>query len=494
MRESGKRRVPFQIVTVPRDFGGYAPRKGIQTMYRIDFSHPVSVYFVGIGGCGMSSLARILSNAGFQVAGSDRSKSAYTKMLESEGVTVLYGQRAENITDRIDCAVYTSAVPKDNPERVALEEKNIPCLTRAQLLGQIMQYYQTPIAVSGTHGKTTTASMISEILLQAGLDPTVSVGGILKSIGGNSRVGNTGYMVAEADEYTNSFLDFHPKIGVILNIEEDHPDFFKDLADIRSSFRRFAQLLPADGCLIINGDIPDVGEITEGLPCRVITYGGTDRADYYPEDITYDQVGCPSFTLRSPGRAPRRFTLGVRGEHNVSNALAALALADLLSIDDSVINQALLSYHGADRRFEYKGTVGGVTIFDDFAHHPTEISATLKTAAKYPHNRIWCVFQPHTYTRTKALLKQFAEALTLADRVVLADIYPSREPVSLGASLGIHSRMLQQEIQALGRECDYFPTFDEIENFLLENCIKGDLLITMGAGDVVKIGENLLGN
>ena len=445
-------------------------------MYQIKFDDPIHIYFIGIGGISMSGLAEILLSEHFRISGSDRAPSDLTRRLEEKGAVIHYGQRAENLTPDIDLVVYTSAIRPDNPEMLAAGDLGIATLTRGQLLGQIMKNYKMPIAVSGTHGKTTTASMISEILLQAGLDPTVSVGGILKSIGGNSRVGNTGYMVAEADEYTNSFLDFHPKIGVILNIEEDHPDFFKDLADIRSSFRRFAQLLPADGCLIINGDIPDVGEITEGLPCRVITYGGTDRADYYPEDITYDQVGCPSFTLRSPGRAPRRFTLGVRGEHNVSNALAALALADLLSIDDSVINQALLSYHGADRRFEYKGTVGGVT------------------AAKYPHNRIWCVFQPHTYTRTKALLKQFAEALTLADRVVLADIYPSREPVSLGASLGIHSRMLQQEIQALGRECDYFPTFDEIENFLLENCIKGDLLITMGAGDVVKIGENLLGN
>ena len=463
-------------------------------MYQIDFNHPVSVYFVGIGGCGMSSLAEILTTAGFRVSGSDRSRSVYTDMLESKGITVFYGQRAENITDSIDCAVYTSAVPKDNPEYIALHEMNIPCLTRAQLLGQIMKNYQTPIAVSGTHGKTTTTSMISEILLKAELDPTLSIGGILKAIGGNSRVGSSEYFVAEADEYTNSFLSFFPKIGIILNIEEDHPDFFKDLADIRCSFRKFAELLPADGYLIINNTIPDIKEITKGLPCSVITYGTDPGADYYSSDITYNEVGCPSFTLHSSGHAPRQFSLQVRGEHNVSNTLAAVALADLLSIDSKTVAEALHDYSGADRRFEYKGTVGGVTIIDDFAHHPTEISATLKAAAKYPHKTLWCVFQPHTYTRTKALLKEFAEALTLADQVVLADIYPSREPVSLGASLGIHSEMLQHEIQALGKECHYFPTFDEIENFLLENCINGDLLITMGAGDVLKIGEKLLGN
>ena len=463
-------------------------------MYQIDFNHPVSVYFVGIGGSGMSSLAEILANAGFRVSGSDRSRSAYTDMLEAKGVTVFYGQRAENITDTIDCAVFTSAVPKDNPELLALHEKNIPCMTRAELMGQIMKHYDTPIAVSGTHGKTTTTSMIGEILLKAGLDPTLSVGGILKTIGGNFRLGHSGYFVAEADEYTNSFLHFFPRIGIILNIEEDHPDFFKDLADIRRSFRKFAQLLPADGCLIINDAIPNREEITNGLPCRVITYGTGPEADYYSGDISYDETGCPSFTLYSPEHAPRRLALQVRGEHNVSNALAAIALADLLSIDPKTSGEALHEYGGAARRFEYKGTVGGVTIIDDFAHHPTEIAATLKAAANYPHKTLWCVFQPHTYTRTKALLKEFARALTLADRIVLADIYPSREPVSLGVTLGINSRILQQEIQSLGKTCDYFSTFDEIENFLLENCIKGDLLITMGAGDVLKIGENLLGN
>ena len=463
-------------------------------MYQIDFNHPVSVYFVGIGGSGMSSLVEILTAAGFRVSGSDRSKSVYTDMLESKGITVFYGQRAENITDSIDCAVYTSAVPKDNPEYIALQEKKIPCLTRAQLMGQIMKNYRTPIAVSGTHGKTTTTSMISEILLKAELDPTISIGGILKTIGGNARVGKSEYFVAEADEYTNSFLNFYPKIGIILNIEEDHPDFFKDLADIRRSFRKFAELLPADGFLIINSAIPDINEITEGLSCGIITYGTDPEADYYSGDITYDEMGCPSFTLHNRGQEPRQFSLQVRGEHNVSNALAAVALADLLSIDSGIVSGALHDYSGTDRRFEYKGTVGGVTIIDDFAHHPTEIAATLKAAAKYPHKTLWCVFQPHTYTRTKALLKEFAEALTLADHIVLADIYPSREPVSLGMSLGIHSEMLQREILALGKECHYFPTFDEIENYLLENCINGDLLITMGAGDVLKIGESLLGN
>lgn len=458
-------------------------------MYQIDFQHPCSVYFVGIGGVSMSGLAEILADAGFRVYGSDRAHSALTDMLESRGITVFYGQRAENITDDLNLVVFTSAIHPDNPEYVAAHQKNIPCLTRAELLGQLMKNYDTPIAVSGTHGKTTTTSMVSEILLRADTDPTLSIGGVLKTIGGNIRVGRSGYFVTEACEYTNSFLSFFPKIGLILNIEEDHLDFFKDLADIRHSFRKFAELLPADGCLIINRDIENLQEITDGLPCRVITFGHDDTADYYPSEIAYDDFGHPAFLLHSHGKSSRRLSLCVPGEHNVMNALAAAALADYLGINTDITDTALHGFSGADRRFEYKGTVGGVTIIDDYSHHPTEIAAALKAAANYPHKTLWCVFQPHTYTRTKAFMKEFAQALALADKIVLADIYAARET----DTLGISSETLKEEIEALGHEAFYFPTFNEIEKFLLENCINGDLLITMGAGDVLKIGENLLG-
>lgn len=464
-------------------------------MYQIDFNHPSSIYFVGIGGISMSGLAEILSDAGFHVSGSDRSRSALTDMLEQKGISVFYGQRAENITDDIDCVVFTSAISPDNPEYIATMERQIPYLTRAQLLGELMQNYQTPIAISGTHGKTTTTSMVSEILLQADTDPTLSIGGILKSIGGNIRVGKTDLFVTEACEYTNSFLSFFPKVSIILNIEEDHLDFFKDLADIRHSFREFAKLLPADGCLIINGAIPDYREITDGLSCRVITYSNAATtsdgtpADYYFSDIRRNELGHPTFLLHGPNEKTQEFSLQVPGDHNISNALAAIALADLLQIDRENTTKGLHAFTGTDRRFEYKGTIGGVTVIDDYAHHPTEITATLTAAQDYPHKTLWCVFQPHTYTRTKAFLKDFAKALSLADKVVLADIYAARET----DTLGISSETLQEELLALGQETFYFPSFDEIENFLLENCTNGDLLITMGAGDVHKIGENLLG-
>ncbi len=457
-------------------------------MYQIDFHKPIRIYFIGIGGISMSGLAEILVAEDFLVSGSDRAPSELTRMLEDRGVKVFYGQKEENLTEDIDLVVYTAAIKSDNPELLAAQKLNIPTLTRAELLGQMMKNYETPIAISGTHGKTTTTSMISQILLSAEADPTLSIGGIYRPIGGNIRVGSSELFVTEACEYTNSFLSFFPKIGIILNIEEDHLDFFKDLSDIRNSFRRFAQLCPKDGALIINGDIERYEELTEGLSCRVITYGLSSGSDYTASQIVYDEAGFPSFTLSGQEGGERRFSLRVHGDHNILNALAAIALADLLGLSDDVIREGLTAFTGTDRRFEYKGQVNGVSIIDDYAHHPTEIRATLNAALQYPHRRLWCVFQPHTYTRTKAFLEEFASALTLADEIVLADIYAAREK----DTLGISSETLQEKIRSLGHSCHYFPTFEAIEKYLLENCTKDDLLITMGAGDIVKVGENLL--
>ncbi len=463
-------------------------------MYNFDFKNPVHVYFIGIGGISMSGLAQILIKEGFKISGSDSKESAMTRTLSDMGVKIFYGQKAENIADSdpIDVVVYTAAIHPDNPEFKAASEAGIPMMTRAELLGQIMKEYDLPVAISGTHGKTTTTSMLSKILLEADTDPTLSIGGMFKDIGGNIRVGNSEYFVTEACEYTNSFLSFFPKISVITNIDADHLDFFKDLDDIRHSFKKFAQILPDDGTLIINGDIDNRSEITDGLKCSIVTYGSSSDFDYYPTDIAYDNQGNPSFTAHLPEGKELKVSLAVPGLHNVYNALAAIAVANLLNIEEKHIVSALKLFLGTGRRFEYKGEIGGVTIIDDYAHHPTEIRATLTAAQNYPHNKIWCVFQPHTYTRTKALLNEFAEALSLSDHVVLADIYAAREK----DNLGISSKTLADKIKSLGHECNYFPTlesFNEIEKFLLQNCTKGDLLITMGAGDVVKIGDELLG-
>ena len=457
-------------------------------MYKIDFNHPMHIHFIGIGGISMSGLAEILLKEGFTVSGSDTKESPLTKKLESRGAHIVYGQSAENITPGIGCVVYTAAINRSNPELIEAVAQKIPMLTRAELLGQLMKNYDTPIAVSGTHGKTTTTSMISHILLEADMDPTISVGGILKAIGGNIRVGSSGTFITEACEYTNSFLHFFPKISVILNIEEDHLDFFKDLEDIRHSFHQFAALLPDDGTLVINGDIKDYPEIYSGLSCNVVTYGSSSDFDYSADNIAYDENGHVSFDLILHGEKTDRIRLSVTGDHNVSNALSAIAVADLLDIPMEVTKKGLLSFTGTDRRFEYKGEFNGVTVVDDYAHHPTEIAATLKAAQHSPHNSVWCVFQPHTYTRTKAFFHEFAEALSHADHLVLADIYAARET----DTLGISSADLAEETAKLGTDTHYFPSFGEIEAFLRENCRPGDLLITMGAGDVVTVGEDLL--
>ncbi len=459
-------------------------------MYEIDFNTPIHVHFIGIGGISMSGLAQVLLSKGFTVSGSDNLKSALTEELEKAGAKVFIGQRASNISEDIDLVVYTAAIHEDNPEFARCVELSLPMLSRAQFLGQLMRNYKNAIAVSGTHGKTTTSSMASEILMAADLDPTLSIGGILKSINGNIRVGGSDVFLTEACEYTNSFLNFFPKIGIILNVEEDHMDFFKDIHEIRESFHKFAKLIPADGILLINHEIEGREIITADLNCPAKTFGFTPECDYYASDLEIDDHGNYHFNFHTPAGNVQEIMLEVVGKHNVCNALAALAMADFLQIPLETAARGLQAFTGTDRRFEFKGSIGGVNIIDDYAHHPTEIAATLEAAKNYPHQHLWCVFQPHTYTRTKAFLAEFAEVLSKAEHVVLADIYAARET----NTLGISSKDLQKEIIKLGGDCKYFPSFDEIENFLLENCIPGDLLITMGAGDVVKIGEKLLGN
>lgn len=458
-------------------------------MYEIDFEHPCRVHFIGIGGISMSGFAELMHRMGFTVSGSDRQESKFTKHLESLGISIVYGQRAENITNDIKLVIYTAAIAQDNPELTQAREYKIPTLTRAAMVGQVMKNYPSAIAISGTHGKTTTTSMAAELFLQAGLDPTVSVGGVLDAIGGNIRVGHSEHFITEACEYTNSFLQFFPTVGIILNIEEDHMDFFKDIDDIRNSFRAFAKLLPANGALIINADIENYEAITKELDCQVLTYSlNNTNAAFRATDISFDEKGCGAFTSIINGKNAGRFTLQVPGLHNISNCLACLALASLYEIENDTIQDALTAFHGTERRFEYKGKKNGFTIIDDYAHHPTEITGTLSTAAKIPHGKLWCAFQPHTYTRTRAFLKEFAESLCGADEIILLDIYAAREK----DPGDISSLTLAAELEKLGKRVHYFPTFDEAEKFILENLVDDDLLITIGAGNVVEIGENLL--
>ena len=457
-------------------------------MFQVDFNIPRHVHFIGIGGISMSGLAEILLGKGFRISGSDNNASALTKHLEEAGAVVMIGQSADHISPDTDLVVYTAAIHPDNPEFIAAKEQGIPMLSRAQLLGQIMQNYDLPINIAGTHGKTTTTSMCAHILMRAGLDPTVTLGGILPSIGGNIRVGGTKYFVAEACEYTNSFLSFFPKIELILNVDADHLDFFKDLDDIASSFHRFAALLPEDGTLIINRDTAKYDVVTDHLACGIITYSLNGDADYMAEDIHFDENGCASFVCLERGKPLGNIRLCIPGMHNVSNSLAVIALSRKLGLSPEIIAQGIADFHGADRRFERKGTAFGATIIDDYAHHPTEIRAIITAALQTPHKKLWVVFQPHTYTRTKALLPDFADALSLADHIVLSDIYAAREV----NTVGISSEDLRAEIEKRGTRADYFSSFEEILEFLKTQLKEGDLLITMGAGNIVDVGEDLL--
>ncbi|MBB5196978.1 UDP-N-acetylmuramate--L-alanine ligase [Anaerocolumna cellulosilytica] len=466
-------------------------------MYHINFKNPMKVHFIGIGGISMSGLAELLHTMGFQVTGSDAHKSKITDHLEALGIKVFLGQRAANITTDMKLVVYTTAVKENNPEYQEVLLKDIPMIDRAELLGQVMLNFGDAIAVAGTHGKTTTTSMISLILMEAGLDPTISLGGILDNIGGNIRIGKSEHFITEACEYTNSFLKFNPTRSIILNVEAEHLDFFKDIDDIYLSFRQFADRLPENGLLIVNGEIENLSYLTKDLACPFISYS-TDAntttvpgaaSHFHAANITYDEFGYGHYDLYENGSFLIHIDLKVIGIHNISNSLPAIALARSLNIPLETIKDALILFTGTERRFQYKGTIGGVTVIDDYAHHPTEVTATLTAAKNYPHKTTWCVFQPHTYTRTKAFLTEFAKALSLADKVVLADIYAARE----NNPGDISSKDLQAELLKIGKEAYYLESFDEIENFLLENCTNGDLLITMGAGDVVTIGESLLG-
>ena len=449
------------------------------------FSH---VYFIGIGGVSMSGLAEIMKHKGFQVSGSDIKESATIRHLRQIGIPVAIGHRKENIVPDVDLVVYTAAVKEDNPEMIEAHRRNIPVMDRAELLGKVMDSYALPIAVSGTHGKTTTSSMIADILLTAQKDPTISIGGFLPSIDSNIRIGGQEYFVAEACEYFDSFLKFRPAIAVILNIEEDHLDYFKDIHQIRHSFQSFAGKVPETGTVIIHSAIDNPEEITKDTAANVITYGFDPETSQWTADhIVHLPNGKNSFDVIYQGQNMGRICLQVPGEHNISNALAACAACYAAGIDMESIRLGLGAFTGTKRRFQYKGVFQGVTVIDDYAHHPTEIKATLAAAQNVEHHTIWCVFQPHTYTRTKALLEEFSTAFSNADQVIIADIFAAREK-DTGL---IHSRDLVARMIEKGIHAQYMDSFQTIASYLRKHCKPGDLVITMGAGDVYLIGESL---
>lgn len=446
------------------------------------------VHFIGIDGISMSGLAEILLSLGYKITGSDIKASNRTQKLEKLGARVSTYHSRSNVSDQ-DLVVYTAAVKQDNPELQQARKLNIPIMDRATLLGKLMKGYPYAVAVAGTHGKTTTTSMLSSILIDSGMDPTVHIGAELGSIGGTIKIGSSGYFVTEACEYCGSFLKSFPYLAVILNIEFDHADYFRDIEHTRDTFLQFARLVPKNGYIVACADDQNTAEIIKQVECKVVTFGiNSEAADWQAQSIRYDSSGRASFTAVNRDKAAFQLKLNIPGIHNVYNALAATVAASLLGSGSRDIVRALSGFTGANRRFELKGTVNDVRVIDDYAHHPTEIKTTLKAAKNCGCRRTWCVFQPHTYTRTKSLLEDFSNSFEDADRVIVCDIYSAREK-DTGE---INSGMLADKIAAKGGNAVYIPKFEEIVKYLEENTAPGDLVITMGAGDIDKVGEMFL--
>lgn len=448
------------------------------------------IHFIGIGGISMSGLAEILLNHGYEITGSDIRSSNITHKLEKMGIKIFIGHSEENIKNP-DLVVYTAAIKENNPELVKARKLGIPCIDRATLLGNIMKKYPYGIAVSGTHGKTTTTSMVTMIMLEAGLDPTVHIGGELEAIGGNTKIGGNDYFIAEACEYVESFLKFHPYLAIILNIELDHVDYFRDIEHVKEAFSKFVSLVPENGYVVLCADDANALSLLNKVKGKTITYGiKSEDAQFTAKDIVFDEMGCASYKLFKDGKKVTTIKLNIPGIHNVNNSLAAIAACNTLGCSITHIKQGLQKFKGARKRFELKGYVGGIKVVDDYAHHPSEVKATLKAAKNCAHSKIWCVFQPHTYTRTKSLMDEFAKSFANADVVIVSDIYAARE-----ADTGeVHASMLAERIRENGDSAVYISGFEEIVKFLENNVNPGDLVITMGAGDISKVGEMFIKN
>lgn len=449
-----------------------------------EFLRPgAKAHLMGIGGVSMEPLAEVLHGAGIAVSGSDMRQSEATDQLQKLGIPVAIGHAAENVAGA-ELVIRTAAVHDDNPEIIAARAAGIPVFERSQAWGAIMRDYQNALCISGTHGKTTTTSMCTHIALAAGLDPTVMIGGTLPALSSDRpkgyRVGKGDTIILESCEYCNSFLSFFPTVAVILNIEEDHLDFFKDLADIQRSFRKFAELTLPKGSVVVNADDPNACAVVAGLDA--FTFGLEPGAECTAANLTWEK-GLPRFDIVVHGEVYAHVKLRVFGRHNVSNALAAAAAAYVMGLPGGAVKEGLESFGGAGRRFERLGTCNGADVYDDYAHHPGEITALLKGVKPLGYQRVVCAFQPHTYTRTKALFGEFVEALKLADVAVLTDIYAARETDTLGVS----SAQLAEAVPG----ALYYPTLNDLEAGLRALAKPGDLLLLVGAGDIDSVGRAL---
>lgn len=449
-----------------------------------------NIHMIGIGGVSMSGIAEILLNFGFNVTGSDASASEITEILNKKGIQVTIGHDLNSIANS-DLIVYSAAIKQDDPEMLEAKRLNIPTIERADFLGELTRCFEDTIAISGTHGKTTTTSMISLCFLEALKDPSIQVGAILKQIDGNYKVGNSEHFIIEACEYVESFLKFSPKAEVILNIDNDHLDYFKTFENIKNAFIKYVKLLPDNGLLVINGDDANCLDLPNYTKSKSLSYGITNKhTDFFAVNIVFDNDGFPEFDVYSKDGFYDKIKLHVPGTHNVLNCLACIALCNEYGISKDIIKSALSKFTGAHRRFEFKGKVNGASIYDDYGHHPTEIVATAKSLMNKKYNESWVVFQPHTYSRTKTLLEDFAKALLNFDNIIVLDIYAAREK----NTYNISSKDLVDKIISLGKDAKYIPDFYECVSYIKENAKENDIIMTLGAGTVTQIGPMLLKN
>ena len=433
------------------------------------------LHFVGIGGSGMCPMAELLMHRGYEISGSDQNESDTLDRVKSWGIPVYMGHSPENIGEA-EAVVYTAACKSDNPELVAAREKGVPTLERSVMLGMLTEKYPQLVAVSGTHGKTTTTAMLTQIFIEAGADPSAIIGGKLPIINSNCRVGKSDTIICEACEYVDTFLQLHPAVSLILNIEPDHLDYFKTLDNIVKSFRQFA--VQTDRLLVVNAANQSVMEAVEGLEREVVSFGLDSSCDYYPAALNEEPSACEDFTLMCRGEALGMVNLAVPGKHNMLNALAAAAAAHSLGIPPEAICSALEHFGGVHRRFEILGQFDGVTVADDFAHHPTELTAVLSSAMRMGYRQVWAVFQPHTYSRTYTFLNDFAEALALPDHLIMTEILAVREE----NTYNIHTSDLAAKVPG----SVWFDSFDKIAEYVMENAKPGDLILTLGGGDIYK--------
>ena len=446
------------------------------------------IHMIGIGGVSMSGIAEIMKHWGFTVTGSDRTESDTTKKLNLDGIHVVIGHDIKML-EKADVVVYTAAISKDDPEYVRAKELGIETVERAEFLGMITKAFNDTICISGTHGKTTTTSMVSMCFIEALKDPSIQVGATLKAINGNYRIGNSEHFIIEACEYVESFLKFHPKAEIILNIDNDHLDYFKNIENINKAFIKYVGLLPDNGLLVVNIDNKYCAELHKYTNAKVISYGiENERANFLARNIKFNKNGFATFDVYYNNNFFSTIELSVPGKHNVLNALACIALCNNYGIEKADIKEGLKKYTGANRRFEYKGDFKGASVYDDYGHHPTEIKATATALKQKEYNKSWVVFQPHTYSRTKNLLNEFAESLIYFDNIIVTDIYAARED----NIYNITSKDLVDKIKELGKDAIYISNFEDIVKYLDENVKKDDIILTLGAGTVTEIGPMLV--